>query len=264
GVLNMPLLMDHYPGETFSYQVTVVTPNVPLYLNTWFDWNSDGDWEDVLDWCGNPAPEWAVQNQSLVFDTPGVYTVRSSPFRPWQPREPNESFTGDLWMRITLSEQPWTGSGVAGSGPANGYQFGETEDYYFKPAFTAYCLGLAHPLFCEWYKVGTPACWCNPRQCHGDADFSYGGSPKTGFYYVGPNDIGMLVSAWLVLEPPFGPGIASSPYGICADFAHDLGGNPKTGFYRVGPTDLNILIKNWLVLEPDRGPGIPPDCLDVP
>ncbi|MHC4097739.1 MAG: hypothetical protein ACYSWZ_12885 [Planctomycetota bacterium] len=126
------------------------------------------------------------------------------------------------------------------------------------------CFPPAHPDYSEWVNVGKPDCWCNPRQCHGDADFSYGGSPKTGYYYVGPNDIGILVSVWLLKEPPFGPGIASSPYGICADFAHDLGGNPKTGFYRVGPTDLNILIKNWLVLEPDFGPGIPPDCLDVP
>jgi hypothetical protein len=42
-------------------------------------------------------------------------------------------------MRITLSEQPWcAGSspglvGNAGSGPADGYAFGETEDYYFIP-----------------------------------------------------------------------------------------------------------------------------------
>jgi hypothetical protein len=264
GVLYMPLSMSHHPGVTFSYQVTVVTPNVPLYVNTWFDWNCDGDWEDVLDWCGYPAPEWAAQNQTLVFNTPGVYTVRSSPFRPWEPREPNESFSGDLWMRITLSEQLWTGSGVAGSGPASGYQFGETEDYHFEPEFPAYCLGLAHPLSCEYIEVGAPVCWCNPRQCHGDADYQLSGSPKTGFYYVGPNDIGILVSAWLVKEPPFGPGIASTPYGICADFAHDLGGSAKTGFYRVGPTDLNILITNWLVLEPNFGPGVPPDCMGVP
>jgi hypothetical protein len=261
GVLNMPLFMNHYPGQAFWYQVTVVTPNVPLYVNAWFDWNGDGDWEDVLDWCGNPAPEWIIQNQTLTFNTPGVYTVKSSPFTPWQPREDPVSILGLLWMRITLSEQPWTGSGVAGSGPANGYQFGETEDYHFAPLFPIYCLGLAHPDSCEWIEVGTPACWCFLRQCHGDADGQLSGSPKTGFYYVGPNDIGILVSAWLVKEPPFGPGIASVPYGICADFAHDQGGSAKTGFYRVGPTDLNILIENWLVLEPNFGPGVPPDCM---
>ena len=37
-------------------------------------------------------------------------------------------------MRITVSTIPWTGgSGAGGSGPQTGYQFGETEDYYFEP-----------------------------------------------------------------------------------------------------------------------------------
>ncbi|MBN2183365.1 MAG: hypothetical protein JW715_15755, partial [Sedimentisphaerales bacterium] len=44
-----------------------------------------------------------------------------------------------IWMRITLSEQPWKGgsnpgeTGNGGSGPAAGYLIGETEDYYFVP-----------------------------------------------------------------------------------------------------------------------------------
>ncbi len=42
-------------------------------------------------------------------------------------------------MRITLSERPWTGGsnpgtkGNGGSGPQTGYEYGETEDYYFAP-----------------------------------------------------------------------------------------------------------------------------------
>jgi len=274
GVLNMPLSMSHYPVQTFYYQVTVVTPNVPLYVNTWFDWNGDGDWEDVLYWCGSPTTEWAVQNQTLVFNTPGVYTVQSSPFRPWQPREPNESFSGDLWMRITLSEQPWTDGGVAGSGHAGGYQFGETEDYHFEPIFPAYCIGLAHPLFCDWLEVGFPACWCYPRQCHGDADDWWEGAVKTGTWYVGLQDLNVLVSAWKILEPavpptPSGLGIGSVPDGICADFDHAKEGNMKEGFWRVGICDLSILVANWKILEPavppvPSGPGVPPDCLDVP
>ncbi len=42
-------------------------------------------------------------------------------------------------MRITISEQPWTGGanpgmrGNGGSGPQAGYEIGETEDYYFRP-----------------------------------------------------------------------------------------------------------------------------------
>jgi hypothetical protein len=42
-------------------------------------------------------------------------------------------------MRITLSEKPWTGGSAPGnrsnngSGPQEGYDTGETEDYYFIP-----------------------------------------------------------------------------------------------------------------------------------
>lgn len=37
------LCFSHMPGSTFRYNVTVVTPNIPLYVNAWFDWNHDGD-----------------------------------------------------------------------------------------------------------------------------------------------------------------------------------------------------------------------------
>jgi hypothetical protein len=126
------------------------------------------------------------------------------------------------------------------------------------------CFPPAHPDYSEWVNVGMPDCWCNPRQCYGDADGLLGGGPKSGYYAVGPTDLNILIAGWLVLEPPDGPGIDSIPNGICADFAHDLHGCPKCSYYRVGPTDLNILIANWLVREQPFGPGVPPDCLDVP
>ncbi|MHC4113457.1 MAG: hypothetical protein ACYSUY_20480, partial [Planctomycetota bacterium] len=126
------------------------------------------------------------------------------------------------------------------------------------------CFPPAHPDYAQWLAAGEPECWCNPRQCHGDADGQLGGSPKTGYYAVGPTDLNILVSAWLVLEPPQGIGIGSIPNGICADFAHDLGGCVKCSWYHVGPTDLNILISNWLVKEPPFGLGVPTNCLYVP
>ena len=112
----------------------------------------------------------------------------------------------------------------------------------------------------EHIAVGEPECWCYARQCHGDADGQSAGSPKTGVYYVGTADLNTLIGAWLVTEPPHGPGIASIENGICADFARDQAGSPKTGVYRVGTSDLNILVTNWLVTEPPHGPGIAADC----
>jgi hypothetical protein len=114
--------------------------------------------------------------------------------------------------------------------------------------------------YAEWVAVGKPTCWTFPRQCRGDADGKTEATPDGGTTYVGQADLNVLVAAWQVLEPPFGPGIASISGGICADFAHDKGGSAATGYYRVGTTDLNRLVANWLVKEAPAGPGIPADC----
>jgi hypothetical protein len=139
------------------------------------------------------------------------------------------------------------------------------------------CFPYDHPDYSVWLSVGKPDCWCCPRQCHGNATPACEppeGDPKGGYFYVGANDLGILLAAWKVLEPavlpiPGGPGIGSVPNGICADFDHLMEGDPKGGFFRVGAGDLGILLTNWKVLEPavlptPGGPGIPPDCLDVP
>lgn len=121
-------------------------------------------------------------------------------------------------------------------------------------------LASSHPDYAEWVAVGKPACWAYPRQCHGDADGVADGDASTGYYYVGPRDLDVLVAAWQVKEPPFGPGIASIENGICADFARDKEGDEATGFYRVGMTDLNRLVANWLVKEAPHGSGVRGDC----
>jgi hypothetical protein len=113
--------------------------------------------------------------------------------------------------------------------------------------------------YAEWVAVGKPACWAYPRQCHGDAD-GLAVAGKTGTYYVGTDDLNILINAWQVKEPPFGPGVASIENGICADFGHDKEGGNETGWYRVGTNDLNILIGSWLVKESPAGPGVPADC----
>ena len=122
-------------------------------------------------------------------------------------------------------------------------------------------LPTCHPDYNEWIDVGKPACWCYQRQCRGDTDgLKY--SDPNGWFYVGQPDLDLLIDAWLVKEPPDGPGIGSVENGICADFAHDLEGNGLVGYYRVGPSDLNILIEYWKVLEPPDGNGVDPNCLE--
>jgi hypothetical protein len=116
----------------------------------------------------------------------------------------------------------------------------------------------SHPDYDEWVAVGKPDCWAYPRQCHGDADGMREGSSKSGYHYVGQQDLNVLLRAWHVRED-IGPGIASIENGICADFARDLGGSEKSGYYRVGNSDLNILIENWMVKE-TADSGIPGDC----
>lgn len=120
-------------------------------------------------------------------------------------------------------------------------------------------LANTSPDYIEWVSVGKPACWTYPRQCYGDAD----GQSETdgaGVYYVGQADLDILLAAYEVKEAPFGPGIASIPNGICADFGRDKEGNDAVGYHRVGASDLNILVENWLVKEAPDGPGVPTDC----
>ena len=131
----VPLNMPHCRWATFEYSVTVVDPSVNLWVNVWCDWNRDGDWDDTLECTAGFAPEWAVQNQ-LLFGLPvGLNTINTPAILAWHPQSGPE----EIWMRITLSEQPWTGGsapgkkGNGGSGPKTKYEFGETEDYYFVP-----------------------------------------------------------------------------------------------------------------------------------
>jgi hypothetical protein len=144
GLLGLPLRLPHCTDTTFKYIVNKVTDtDIDLYFNAWLDFSRDGDWDDVLK-CpdGTIAPEWAVQNQLLSGLAAGRHTIDSPPFRPWHPAA---SAGQKLWMRITLADKPWSGStggitsasvaGYGGSGPNTGYQYGETEDYYFRPKY---------------------------------------------------------------------------------------------------------------------------------
>ncbi|UCG49589.1 MAG: hypothetical protein JSU94_07370, partial [Phycisphaerales bacterium] len=140
--VQVPLVLPHCKRTTFDYKVTVAPlPLEPptLYVNVWLDWNRDGDWDDTMQCPGatapTPAPEWAVQNQVLNLVTSGPHTITTPPFMCWHPQPGVDP--RPIWMRITLSEQQWPpvpGTIPAGGeGPPQGYDIGETEDYYFTP-----------------------------------------------------------------------------------------------------------------------------------
>jgi hypothetical protein len=136
-----PLSLPNCGWAGFDYVVNVINPGTELWVNVWFDWNRDGDWDDnsitdtALSCSKGLVSEWAVQNQYL-FDLPaGLNQITTPGFLSYHPQGGPEK----IWMRITLSEQPWTGGespnkqGNGGSGPQSGYMYGETEDYFFTP-----------------------------------------------------------------------------------------------------------------------------------
>ena len=138
GVL-MPLVLPDCDWAVIDYNVTVVEPNLVLWVNVWLDFNRDGDWDDSFDCDAGLVNEWAVQNQYL-FNLPEGQTIITTPaFMSAHPEGTHEH----IWMRITLSDQPWTGGsnpgqlGNAGSGPQTMYDIGETEDYFFIPETAA-------------------------------------------------------------------------------------------------------------------------------
>jgi len=123
--LQLPLALPNCQPTTFTFQVTFPPggPQIDYFLNAWFDWNRNGQWGEELD-CGKAmAKEWAVQNMPIPYHTPGTYSFTTPVFLPWQPDS-----DGPQWLRLTLSEQ--RSSHPDASGPVDGYEFGETEDYY--------------------------------------------------------------------------------------------------------------------------------------
>ncbi len=136
-----PVNMPKCRWTTLDYIVNVINPGTNLYVNVWCDWNRDGDWDDST--LTNPSlacskgivSEWAVKNQYLINLPAGLNQITSKAFLSWHPNVGRKQ----IWMRITLSPKPWTSGsapgarGNGGSGPRDGHEFGETEDYYFIP-----------------------------------------------------------------------------------------------------------------------------------
>jgi hypothetical protein len=131
----LPLNLPNCGWGTIDYTVTVVSPGTDLWVNVWLDFNRDGDWDDTIACPRGPAREWAVQNQYLYNLPTGLNHITTTAFLSAHPKDGQKK----IWMRITLSEQPWKGGsdpgekGNGGSGPQAGYRIGETEDYYVMP-----------------------------------------------------------------------------------------------------------------------------------
>ena len=149
---------------------------------------------------------------------------------------------------VTVSEDLSSRGGVVGGGDP----FATNLPQVVEPDVGCYPSSM--PDWAVWDEVGRPECWCYPRQCHGDADGLKEGAVKK--WYVGSLDVGIMVSAWKVYEPPAGPGLDSTQ--ICADFDHLKEGAVKK--WRVGSLDVGILVANWKVFEAPAGPGVPGDC----
>jgi hypothetical protein len=104
------------------------------YINIWLDGNRDGDWEDWLDCDGIQAPEHIVIDQAIMPPAGGVYDlIAATANLP----VPLSEVGKDMWLRITVSDEPsvkplLTPNGTAygdGRGPSAGFRYGETEDY---------------------------------------------------------------------------------------------------------------------------------------
>lgn len=141
GILHIKSL-EECTGNAFAVTVTVPPGySGPIYANVWFDYNRDGDWGDVGQCQGQDSPEWAIQNRNLSLGTgTQTLTVTVNAFHP-----PEMAFA-PIWMRLTLSSEPAPAPGgmADGRGPAGGYIYGETEDFYLQyyDESCEHCAGL--------------------------------------------------------------------------------------------------------------------------
>ena len=129
--LPLPLPLAHCASTTLPFTVTVVSPVIhsplPRFVNAWFDWKRDGDWDDVVICpAGGPALEWAVQDMTLSLG-PGTYTRISPAFFPFILVAEGQPY--ETWLRLSIADLP-APSPYDGRGPAVGYDLGETEDYF--------------------------------------------------------------------------------------------------------------------------------------
>jgi uncharacterized repeat protein (TIGR01451 family) len=116
----------------FSYTVNSVGTLSEWYVNAWFDFNQDGDWDDIYE-CEGPngmylvIHEWAVQDHSIAVSAgAGLQSFTTPSFAAMGLPD------SEMWLRVTLSEAQ-AATPADGRGPALGFEYGETEDYLLPP-----------------------------------------------------------------------------------------------------------------------------------
>jgi len=109
--------------------------------------------------------------------------------------------------------------------------------------------------YSTWESLGSPSCWCFPRQCHGDGTGSTEGGGKLPVIWVGGNDLTVLGNSWK-------KNVGASGFNPCADYDHKTEGGGKLPVYRVGGNDLTVLGIYWKDTS-NGGPYPEPNCLNL-
>ncbi len=93
--VQFSLSLPHCQQTQFGFLVTAAIQHDERYINVWFDFNRDGDWQDTLT-CVDPGrgtiqvPEWAVQDYTFTSPSPGQYLLTTPLFDAYNPNDPNE------------------------------------------------------------------------------------------------------------------------------------------------------------------------------
>ena len=120
--LKLPVAIQGCGETVLTYEITKLDPGpADVFVNIWFDSDRSGMWGDAL-FCDDFATEWVLQNLPVHLTGPGLHTFETLPLLIGDPHA-----SQSRWLRISVSDKE--ASSPNGSGPVDGYSYGETEDY---------------------------------------------------------------------------------------------------------------------------------------
>jgi hypothetical protein len=210
-----------------------------------------------IDNFGSPvAPNTAPDDPCQLGSSPIVIEMGSI-YDPCIPSNPNQPGYSGLLIKVQASEDCniTLSANAARADTGVILEDGSSADVNFVAAtnipvsFGCY----TGPDVTEWNNLGQPASWCNPRQCHGDAD---GLADDLGFgqiAYVGPGDLARVVLSYRKF-------LGDPCEMLSCDFDHDVYDMGFGQFTRCGPNDITILATYYRMIE-GGGNEAPTDCL---